>query len=667
MRGFGGARRTPSGANLVAPPRHSARLLFVYDLAVVLLASVAALVVRFDSIEFAVAIAPYLPAALIPVLVRPVTFLAFRLYRREWLYASMRELRDLVVAVGVGSAGILLVFVAFTFAGGLGTDPFPRSVFALETMLSLLGVASGRVLIRIELEHRSWTVRASGGDLELPTLVYGAGEAGAFVGRMASTGTLPNIRVVGYLDDDARKRGSRLMGHRVFGDLDDLEAAVEHTGATQLLVAIPSRPGRPVRRAVAAGQTLGLVVKTVPPLRDLLTGRYRIEGIRPVSVEDLLRRAPVAIDTAAIAGGINGSSVLVTGGGGSIGGELVRQILTLGPRVLTIVDHHEWTLWNIERDIAAQRRESNGSHVVVSLADVRSASAIDDVMRRAKPDVVFHAAALKHVPYVELFPSEGVLTNVIGTRNVMRTCERLGVPRLVLISTDKAVEPVSVMGATKRLAELLTVAAGHRSGCAYAAVRFGNVLGSSGSVVPLLQRQLDDGLSLTITQPAATRYFMTISEAVNLILEAGVSSDPGEIYVLDMGEPIQIIDLARDLVRLNGVDPETVDFAITGLRPGERLHEKLFYDDELAGPTAHPGILRAIHPHSERLQAELDGLVDELEAAAREFDDHGVRQILRQSDYITGMDRGGRAANLSPTVTGSVAPASRARATDEAI
>jgi O-antigen biosynthesis protein WbqV len=274
---------------------------------------------------------------------------------------------------------------------------------------------------------------------------------------------------------------------------------------------------------------------------------------------------------------------------------------------------------------------------VAALADVRSPAALNAVLRRARPDVVFHAAALKHVPYVEFFPAEGVLTNVLGTRNVLRACEQLNVSRFVLISTDKAVEPVSVMGATKRLAEQLTVAAGHRTGKAYAAVRFGNVLGSSGSVVPLLQRQLDDGLPLTITQPNATRYFMTIGEAVSLILEAGANPVAGEVYVLDMGEPVRIMDLARDLVRLNGIDPDEVNFTVTGLRPGERLHEKLFYDDELAEQTDHPGIFRATRKASKAIEAQIDGLVDELAAAANEYNDQAVRELLLQSPWLSGM------------------------------
>lgn len=631
-------RRVPRAARL-ATLRGFGAALFVYDAAATAVAAAAALLIRFETADLSVGVAPYLPAALLPVVIRPIAHLAFGLYFREWQYASMRELKDLLVAVAAGSAVILAAFGVLDILGAAGTEPFPRSFFVLEPILALLFVAAGRFFVRAVLEHRSAGAAGSEGVPEVPTIIYGAGHAGVTIARLAAVGEVPGVRVVGYIDDDPRKRGSRLLGRKVYGDLDHLAAAASRTGAEQLVVAIPSGAADPVRRAVSAAQELGLAVKTVPPMRDLMTGRSEVSGIRSVSVEDLLRREPVAIDTEAIAGSINGASVLVTGGGGSIGGELVRQILTLGPRALTIVDHHEWTLWNIERDVAARRRESDSGRVMAALADVRARSALDAVFRRAQPDVVFHAAALKHVPYVELFPSEGVLTNIVGTRNVLRACERFGVARFVLISTDKAVEPVSVMGATKRLAEQLTVVCGHRTGRAYAAVRFGNVLGSSGSVVPLLQRQLDDGLPLTITQPDATRYFMTIAEAVSLILEAGTDPKPGDIYVLDMGTPVRIGDLARDLIRLNGVDPDTVQFSVTGLRPGERLHEKLFYDDEQPDRTEHPGIFRASRDYSERLESEIDGLVDQLDVAARQHDDQAVRELLRRSRYLVMTER----------------------------
>ena len=614
-------------------PHRTALALLGFDIVAAVFAPLASLLIRFDTLDPAVWLAPFLPIALIPVIVRPAAYLSFGLYRREWRYASVRDLFDLVSAVGAGAIVILGLYAVLATVGAPGTSPFPRSFFVLEPVLFLALSAGARLMVRASLERRA--VRSAPAGAPSPTIVYGAGNAGAMIGRLVNSGGIPEVHVVGYLDDDRRKQRSRLMGRPVFGGLTDLPRVVQRTGATQLLIAIPSGQSDLMRRAITSAQELGMTVKTVPSLPDLVTGRHQVSGIRSVSVEDLLRRAPVEIDSQAIAASINGASVLVTGGGGSIGGELVRQILTLGPRLLTIVDYHEWTLWSIERDIAARRKGGgDGSQIVAALADIRFPAALDTVLRRAKPDVVFHAAALKHVPYVEMFPAEGILTNVIGTRNVLRACEQHGVSRFVLISTDKAVEPVSVMGATKRLAEQLTVVAGHRTGRAYAAVRFGNVLGSSGSVVPLLQRQLDDGLPLTITQPDATRYFMTIAEAASLILEAGTRPAAGDVYVLDMGEPIRIIDLARDLVRLNRLDPDTVSFTVTGLRPGERLHEKLFYDDERADRTEHPGILRASRQGTEISAAQIEDLVDELSSAAREQDEQAIRKLLRASRIL---------------------------------
>ncbi|MCV0403169.1 MAG: polysaccharide biosynthesis protein [Chloroflexi bacterium] len=629
---------TDRSGGLLAGARGIGRfsLLLPYDLVATAVAVAAALVVRFDSTDPTVSIYPYLPAALIPILIRPAVFITFGLYRREWRHASVRDLRDLLGAVAVGSVIGLIVFGVVMLT--TEPKPFPRSFFILEPLFSVALIAGMRLVLRTALEHRATS--ADQVDPPIRTLVYGAGNAGAAIGRMTASGAIPGVKVVGYLDDDPKKRGSRLLGGRVFGPLDELPAAVRASRATQLLIAIPSGAGSPFRRAATAARELQLAVKTVPPLRDLVTGGYRVSGIRALSVEDLLRRDSVEIDTEEIAASINGASVLVTGGGGSIGGELVRQILTLGPRLLTIVEHHEWTLWNVEREIATRHQESDGAQIVAALADVRSAPSMSSVLQRSRPDIVFHAAALKHVPYVEMYPAEGVLTNVVGTQNVLRACEQLDVRKFVLISTDKAVEPVSVMGQTKRLAEQLTVAAGHRTGRPYAAVRFGNVLGSSGSIVPLLQRQLDDGLPLTITQPDATRYFMTISEAVSLILQAGTKPEPGDLYVLDMGDPIRILDLAHDLVRLNGLDPDTINFTITGLRPGERLHEKLFYDDETPERTHHPRILRASRPASSATEAQIEALVEDLTALAVQQDDDRLRQMLARSrgaiDVVTG-------------------------------
>ena len=603
------------------------RHLFVYDIAATLLAIGIGFGLRFDTVFVASSISPFMPVALLPLLVMPPTYAIFGLYRREWRYASVQEMFTLAGAVLAGTILTVAVFEVLAYAGLGGTAGFPGSVFVTEALLSLALVGGGRFALRASLERRG----VSGGtdeELGLPTIVYGAGETGATVARVAARDPDAGLNVVGFIDDDPAKHGSRLMGKRVFGGLDVLPKAARDTHARQLLVAMPTASGPAIRRAFERGQELGLQVRTVPHPRELLGGDSLAHRIRKVSVEDLLRRAPVEIDTDAVAGYLNGASVLVTGGGGSIGSELVRQILDVGPRLITIVDNHEEALWSIERELA-ERTANPDVDCELVLADIRSQEAVDAVIGRARPDVVFHAAALKHVPMVEHSPAEGAMTNVFGSQNVISACERLGVKRFVLISTDKAVEPISAMGATKRLAELLTVASARRTGRPYVAVRFGNVLASSGSVIPIFQRQLEQGRPITITHADATRYFMTIPEAVSLVLQAGSTPDSGVIFVLDMGEPVKIVDLARDLIRLSGLAEDQVPIVYTGLRAGERLHESLSHDHEITERTGHESIMRVRANAVGVVGEELEALLGELEAATRRHDDDRVRELLR--------------------------------------
>ena len=603
------------------------RHLFVYDIAATLLAIGIGFGLRFDTVFVASSISPFMPVALLPLLVMPPTYAIFGLYRREWRYASVQEMFTLAGAVLAGTIVTVAVFEVLAYAGLGGTAGFPGSVFVTEALLSLALVGGGRFALRASLERRG----VSGGtdeELGLPTIVYGAGETGATVARVAARDPDAGLNVVGFIDDDPAKHGSRLMGKRVFGGLDVLPKAARDTHARQLLVAMPTASGPAIRRAFERGQELGLQVRTVPHPRELLGGDSLAHRIRKVSVEDLLRRAPVEIDTDAVAGYLNGASVLVTGGGGSIGSELVRQILDVGPRLITIVDNHEEALWSIERELA-ERAANPDVDCELVLADIRSQEAVDAVIGRARPDVVFHAAALKHVPMVEHSPAEGAMTNVFGSQNVISACERLGVKRFVLISTDKAVEPISAMGATKRLAELLTVASARRTGRPYVAVRFGNVLASSGSVIPIFQRQLEQGRPITITHADATRYFMTIPEAVSLVLQAGSTPDSGVIFVLDMGEPVKIVDLARDLIRLSGLAEDQVPIVYTGLRAGERLHESLSHDHEITERTGHESIMRVRANAVGVVGEELEALLGELEVATRRHDDDRVRELLR--------------------------------------
>ncbi|MGZ6340058.1 MAG: polysaccharide biosynthesis protein [Candidatus Limnocylindrales bacterium] len=640
------ARTQPPASAFVPRGRH----LFVYDVVVTAMAIVISFGLRFDATNVIREIQPYLPVALLPLIVMPPVYVAFGLYRREWRYASVQEMFTLAEAVAVASAIGFVVFLALSAAKAPGAVGFPRSVFAIEALVGLALVGGGRFAVRASLERRgvSGGTDAEGG---VRTIIYGAGEAGVQVARLAQRDPGAGIIVAGFLDDDRTKKGVKLLGRPIFGDLDELGRAVRKTDANQLLVAMPSAPGAVIRRAFDRGRELGLEVRTVPFLRELLTGEVRLDRIRRVSLEDLLRREPVAIDSDAIAAYLNGASVLVTGGGGSIGSELVRQILALGPRRLTVLDHHEEALWSIERELGELATRASGVDFAPVLADVRSLPAVESVIRACRPDVVFHTAALKHVPIVEQHPAEGVMTNVVGTRNTLLACEHQDVARFVLISTDKAVEPISAMGATKRLAELLTIAAARRTGRAYVAVRFGNVLGSSGSVIPTFQRQLAEGHALTITHPDATRYFMTIPEAVSLILETGTSAESGDVYVLDMGEPVRIVDLARDLIRLSGMDPDRVPMVQTGLRAGERLHETLFYDHETTDRTIHEGIFRA-RADGEGIPAEtVERLADQLEKAAAARDDDAVRALLQQVRRLGGTRAPGTAVGTGPAAT----------------
>lgn len=600
--------------------------LFLYDVVATGVSIVLSLVLRFETLDLSFAVLPYLPVALLPLIVRPPVRLAFGLYRREWRFASTRELWDIVGSVVVGSAIIVPVYGVAALLDVPGANPFPRSFFLIEPLITVALIGGPRFMLRMRVEN---SVVRRQREQFTRTLIYGAGEAGATLARSAARDPRLGIHVVGFVDDDRRKHGSRLLGHRVHGGLDDLPTIAAKLGVAQLLIAMPSRSGPPFRRATRAALALGLDVKTVPPIVDWLTGKTRIAPPRSISVEDLLRRDPVELDIESIAKYLNGASVLVTGGGGSIGGELVRQIVRLGPRVLTVVDSQESALWSMERDVAPHLAPS-GVRLNPVLADVRDASGIAAVIGRAKPDVVFHAAALKHVPYVEMHPRQGVLTNVLGTRNVLRSCAEVGVARFVLISTDKAVEPTSVMGCTKRVAELLTLEVGRRTALPYTVVRFGNVLGSSGSLIPLLERQLDDGLPLTITSLDATRYFMTLSESVMLILQAGAADASAVTYVLDMGSSVRIGEVVNDLVRMKGMSEDAVEYRIIGLRPGEKLHEKLFFDYEEAVPTGHPSILQAVSKQPAHAML-LDDLCRELENATAANSDDAVRAVLREA------------------------------------
>ncbi len=605
------------------------RHLFVVDLMVIALSIVGAMVLRFDSLRFGQEALIYFPAALFPLLVRPPVNVLGGLYSRAWAYASVGELVRIFLVVVAGSViGIAFFYLVLVPLGVPGTSTavgrFPRSFFVLEGLLTLVGMGGVRFLIRASQEWQGWRPRNGSGtaaDGRVPTLVYGAGDVGATILRTISSARDGlGMRVVGVLDDDRSKRNQVLRGQKVMGAIDELPEIARVTGARRVLIAIPSASGDVVRRAVDDATALGLETRTVPALDDLVSGRLDAAAIREVRVDDLLRREPVVIDEPGLREMVAGRTVLVTGAGGSIGSELSRQVFDLDPATLVLLDRAEGPLYDIERELTLLADRDSGSatrdgrpraRLVTRLANVASPDSIRRIIAEDRPVLVLHAAAYKHVPMMEQHPADAVYTNIGGTLAALRASISDGVERFVLVSTDKAVEPSSVMGASKRLAELAVASVAADSGRRFVAVRFGNVLGSSGSVVPLFQRQLLEGVPLTVTHPEMTRFFMTIPEASRLILQASLFGGPGDLFVLDMGDPIRIVDLARDLARLAGRDPDSVPIRFVGLRPGEKLHESLFYSAEAVEATAHPKVLRTRRgtPPPAALLDSLDELV----------------------------------------------------------
>ena len=570
------------------------RLLLAIDLLGIVLGAYLALALRLDQVSVPLEIAAFPLIVILLLSVRTVVNILLGLYSRRWRYASVPELIRVVSAAALGSLVAMTVFYGTALLGASGwTDGFPRSFWPIELLLSISILGGARFAIRAAGE---WAVSpASAADGSQATLLYGAGDAGVLVARSAARYPATGVRPVGFLDDNPRLEGEIVAGLRVYGGLDALHHAAVSTGARALLITMPSAPGTAVRRVVEAALENGLEVRTVPSITELIDGSVDGYRVRKVQVEDLLRRPAVTEHAVNVEEIIQGQVVMITGGGGSIGSELARQVFALRPRRLVLVDRAESPLYLIQRELETMRAGGRGAgEIQIHLANVASRAVVSRLMDAEAPDLVFHAAAYKHVPMMEEHPSDAAHVNMGGTMMLLEAAVAAGVGRFVFVSTDKAVEPSSIMGASKRIGEMLVADTARRTGLPYVSVRFGNVLGSTGSVVPIFQDQLENGRPLTITDPAMTRYFMTIPEAVWLILDAAALGQSGDLFVLDMGEPVRVMDLAQDLVRLAGRDPNTQPIQVVGLRPGEKLHEELFYDRENVEPTLSPKVLRAV-------------------------------------------------------------------------
>jgi len=611
------------------------RYLMVVDLASIVLAIIMAFVIRYEAL---INIGPYLERNWTIFVIAPLVYLpvyyAFHLYYRLWRYASTKELLMITGASVVASA--------ILFAANFGLLPLlgivhlqSRSVWLLVGILAWAFLGATRFLLRLVQErYRPQDLQRTGAFVGTPSrvLIAGAGDAGAMILREMMGNATLGYKVVGLVDDDPTKRRFSLYGVPVLGGRSDIPAIIEKHGVEEVIIAMPTAPGTEIRDIVRICETAGIQPHTIPGIYELLDGTVTLNQLRNVEIEDLLRREPVVTDFAAVQELLRGKRVLVTGGGGSIGGELCRQILRCHPAGLYLIGHGENSIFEIQNELLCEaRKQAHGgtpAEVHAFIADVRFADRILRLFRQIRPEIVFHAAAHKHVPLMEENPAEAITNNVLGTRNVLDAALACNVGRFVMISTDKAVNPTSIMGASKRTAELLVHEAATRSHRPYVAVRFGNVLGSRGSVVLTFKKQIAAGGPVTVTHPDVKRYFMTIPEAVQLVLQSSVLGHGGEVFLLDMGEPVRIVDLAGDLIKLSGLEVgRDIEIIFTGMRPGEKLFEELFTKGEDYKRTEHQKIF--IAPNASTLVPDsLDSSILALSQAAEDNDRDAIIRNL---------------------------------------
>ncbi|MBW1998099.1 MAG: polysaccharide biosynthesis protein [Deltaproteobacteria bacterium] len=577
------------------------------------------------------------------VAIKIVTFFFCDLYRGMWRYTSIRDFFDIIRAASISSLIIVvLILYMHRFAG------FARSVFIIDWVLTVSFISGYRLSIRIyfwlgsgdETARLSLKrfFRSNGSKREgrKNLLIIGAGDCGEKIFREIQDNARLRYHVVGFLDDDPRKVGMKIHGVPVVGRTEEIKHLAPKLDAEEVLIAIPSASGKQMREIIASCEQISLPFKTVPGMGELIDGKVSVKAIRDVAYRDLLGREVIRLDEDRIGSYLAGSRVLVTGAGGSIGSELCRQICRFNPSGVILYETAESALYEVDLEL---RESFPDIEVMAILADIRDRSQLSKAFSAYRPQVVFHAAAYKHVPMMEVHPWKAVRNNILGTRNVIDVSCGYGVERFVFVSTDKAVRPTSIMGASKRVAEML-VQSQNASGLTdapFVIVRFGNVVGSVGSVVPLFRKQIEKGGPVTVTHPEVTRYFMTIPEACQLILQAGAMGEGGEIFILDMGTPIKIDDMARDLIRLSGFEPE-VDIPIEyiGLRPGEKLYEELITEGEGIVPTSHEKIMVLRGETCD--QAILNGKIDQLRELAYRQDGQGIREKLREivAEYRPG-------------------------------
>ena len=557
--------------------------------------------------QLAVPLAIY---TLVSLLIKQSVFLYFNFYSRYWCYASIDEIISLLEVSLVSWVVNMIAFFGILKPFGLLPPTFPIVVPVLDSIVTMLIIGGIRFAIRFAYVFNERMGMETGGDGK-NVLIVGAGLTGSMIVKELRANPQLGLVPVAFVDDDHAKKNMRIHGIDVLGTLDEMDSILEQMAIEEVIVAMPTAPGKVIQEIVKACKAANVASRTIPSIHEILAGSA-VAQLRDIRIEDLLRRGTVKIDSKNVAKLLHGSRVLVTGAGGSIGSELCRQLTALRPKEIVLLGHGEDSIFHIARELTGRGAINEPVIVHPVIADLRDKERMEQVFRQYRPTIVFHAAAHKHVGLMEKNVVDAVTNNVLGTQILVDLADRYDVEHLVMISSDKAVNPTSVMGVTKRIAEIVVGLAADRTGKNFVVVRFGNVLGSNGSVVPIFQRQIENGGPIKVTHPEVTRFFMTIPEAVQLVLQAGTIGHGGETLVLDMGKPIRILDIARDMLRLNGLSEGVdIDIVFTGLQKGEKMHEELFYELENPKKSKHENIFvckngrhhyqAAANPHDNRI------------------------------------------------------------------
>ena len=623
------------------------------------IAPLLALAIHLDGI---LNLAPYLQSlaviTLLCVAVKLIVFYAGGLYKRYWQYAGLEEMAQITMLIGVSLAVEIILLQPLYQLNNSPIANLPRSLPLLDAMISFLLVAAIRFSIPAleRWSQKRWKVQRRN-----RILIVGAGSAGTSLVQTMQRSPEVGLHPIAFIDDDRKKVYKEIRGLTVVGNRHSIPEVVRSLNIAKVIIAIPSAPGNEIREIVEICQSIGIPTSTLPGINEIINGRVSLGSLREVQIGDLLRREPIQTDVEKVLGLIGGKKVLITGAGGSIGSELCRQILKSAPAEIIIVGHGENSVFNIQQELGkvllelkkVSKTPTEITRITACIADIRLLDRLEYVFETTRPDMIFHAAAHKHVPMMELNPPEAITNNVRGTKNLLDMALKYNVQQFVMISTDKAVNPTSIMGASKRVAEMLVLQAAKKSKNPFVVVRFGNVLGSRGSVVPTFKRQIAEGGPITITHPDITRYFMTIPEAVQLVLQAAIIGTGGEVFMLEMGEPIRIFDLAKDLIRLSGYEMgEDIEIAFTGLRPGEKLFEELFIPGEKYNRTKHEKIL-SLGNASRMVKENIDQEVEALCQAGDRNDANLIVSMLQQlvPEYVPGYSTANWHANTAKETT----------------